>query len=187
MSDYVRYESWIKKNHLTISDNLTNMLAGYATVSYSYENHFTLNVNGRFDASNKFGSRSNEKFFPDWSDSGMWNGKENLLKNVEFVSNLQLRASFGIQGNMLDDQSPNLIIRKAKPRIDDGSASCRICRPAPYRIRCSKARSNILTDAGETGCPGFWKSFLFVVSGPRFVGRRPVQGSEVLRLDPGDP
>ena len=42
----------------------------------------------------------------------MWNGKENLLKNVEFVSNLQLRASFGIQGNMLDDQSPNLIIRK---------------------------------------------------------------------------
>ena len=29
LSDYVRYESWIKKNHLTISDNLTNMLAGY--------------------------------------------------------------------------------------------------------------------------------------------------------------
>ena len=72
-----------------------------------------MNVNGRFDASKKsVGSRSNEQFLPVWSVSGMWNGKENLLKNVEFVSNLQLRASFGIQGNMLDDQSPNLIIRK---------------------------------------------------------------------------
>lgn len=145
LSDYVRYESWIKKNHLTISDNLTNMLAGYATVSYSYENHFTLNVNGRFDASNKFGSRSNEKFLPVWSVSGMWNGKENLLKNVEFVSNLQLRASFGIQGNMLDDQSPNLIIRKGTIDANYGQNISNVERFPNPNLRWEQTNSLNLT------------------------------------------
>lgn len=112
LEDFPGYARWLKNNHPVISENLTNMLAGYATFSYSYQNHFTLNVNARFDASNKFGSRSNEKFLPVWSLSGMWNGKENLLKDVHFISNLQLRASLGLQGNMLDDQSPNLIIRQ---------------------------------------------------------------------------
>ena len=71
-----------------------------------------MNVNGRFDASNKFGSRSNERFLPVWSVSGSWNLQENILRNVEFISELRLRGSFGIQGNMLEDQSPNLIIKQ---------------------------------------------------------------------------
>ena len=69
-------------------------------------------MNGRFDASNKFGSRSNERFLPVWSVSGSWNLQENILRNVEFISELRLRGSFGIQGNMLEDQSPNLIIKQ---------------------------------------------------------------------------
>ena len=121
------------------------MLAGYATVSYSYENHFTLNVNGRFDASNKFGSRSNEKFLPVWSVSGMWNGKENLLKNVEFVSNLQLRASFGIQGNMLDDQSPNLIIRKGTIDANYGQNISNVERFPNPNLRWEQTNSLNLT------------------------------------------
>ena len=34
------------------------------------------------------------------------------MRNVEFISELRLRGSFGIQGNMLEDQSPNLIIKQ---------------------------------------------------------------------------
>lgn len=49
-------------------------------------------MNGRFDASNKFGSRSNERFLPVWSVSGNWNLQENILKNVKFISELRLRG-----------------------------------------------------------------------------------------------
>lgn len=63
-------------------------------------------------ASNKFGSRSNEKLLPVWSVSGTWDMKANLLKNVHWIDVLSPRASFGYQGNMLDSQTPELIIKK---------------------------------------------------------------------------
>lgn len=36
---------------------LTNQLSLYLSLTYGYREYFTLNVNGRTDASNKFGSR----------------------------------------------------------------------------------------------------------------------------------
>lgn len=45
----------------TITDNLTNLIGAYITLTYSYQNLFSINANTRYDGSNKFGSRSNEK------------------------------------------------------------------------------------------------------------------------------
>ncbi|MDE6451929.1 MAG: TonB-dependent receptor, partial [Odoribacter sp.] len=73
-------------------------------------NYFTLNVNGRTDASNKFGSRSNERLLPVWSASGMWNIRETFLMETSWVSDFRLRLSYGMQGNMLDGQTPNMLI-----------------------------------------------------------------------------
>lgn len=112
LDSYPFYKSWLAKSHRTLTHGISHQLSGYFVMSYSYYNHFTLNLNGRFDVSNKFGSRSNERLLPVWSVSGNWNLQENLLKNVEFISEFRLRSSFGIQGNMLDTQSPNLIIRQ---------------------------------------------------------------------------
>ena len=112
LDDYPWYKDWLNQNHRSIAHGISHQISGYFVLSYSYQNHFTLNVNGRFDASNKFGSRSNERFLPVWSVSGNWNLQENILKNVKFISELRLRGSFGIQGNMLEDQSPNLIIKQ---------------------------------------------------------------------------
>ena len=72
------------------------------------------NINGRIDGSNSFGDRSNDKFLPIWSLSGRWNIKENILKNVNWVNNLSLRASYGFQGNMLAQESPRLIIQRGE-------------------------------------------------------------------------
>ena len=110
LDDYPWYKDWLNQNHRSIAHGISHQISGYFVLSYSYQNHFTLNVNGRFDASNKFGSRSNERFLPVWSVSGNWNLQENILTNVKFISELRLRGSFGIQGNMLEDQSPHLII-----------------------------------------------------------------------------
>ena len=112
LDEYPEYKKRLNKNHRSLSHGISHQISGYFVLSYSYRNHFTLNLNGRFDASNKFGSRSNERFLPVWSVSGSWNLQENILKNVEFISELRLRGSFGIQGNMLEDQSPNLIIKQ---------------------------------------------------------------------------
>ena len=105
-------DNWLNVNHRSRTHSINHELSGYVTLGYSYKQHFTLNANARTDASNAFGSRANEKLLPIWSVSGMWNAKENLLRNVKWVSNFALRASYGLQGNMQEDQSPNLIIRQ---------------------------------------------------------------------------
>lgn len=112
LEDYPHYQKWINQNHRTIGHGINKEISGYLTLTYSYYDYFSLNVNGRFDASNKFGSRSNERFLPIWSTSGMWNLKETFLKESKVFSNIRLRASYGIQGNMLEDQSPNLILKQ---------------------------------------------------------------------------
>ncbi|SKB95327.1 TonB-linked outer membrane protein, SusC/RagA family [Sphingobacterium nematocida] len=108
---FPRYRDWINKNHTNLNENLTRTVSGYGVLSYSYKTYFSLNANSRFDISNKFGSRSNERLLPVWSVSGNSNFKQILFKDIDFINTFSTRASFGIQGNMLDDQSPNFIMR----------------------------------------------------------------------------
>ncbi|MEY8594026.1 SusC/RagA family TonB-linked outer membrane protein [Butyricimonas hominis] len=109
---YPFYAKWLNENHRTLKHGISHAVSGYLTLSYSYGNHFTIYVNGRCDFSNKFGSQSNDNFLPIWAISGSWNLKENVLKTWNFVDEVRFRASFGYQGNMLEDQSPNLIIKQ---------------------------------------------------------------------------
>ncbi len=111
-TDYPHYATWLAKNVPTSTDNLTNMLSEYATVSYSYRNYFTVNANARMDGSNKFGDQSNNTFLPIWSVSGSYNLSEHETLQTEWIDYIRLKASFGYQGNMLDDQSPVMIIEK---------------------------------------------------------------------------
>ena len=112
VASYPLYASWLAENHRTLTATRTNKLSGYLTLTYSYGSYFTLNANGRFDASNQFGSRSNEKLLPVWSVSGMFNAKEVFLSKVDKVNELRMRVSYGKTGNMVDGQTPNLLIKQ---------------------------------------------------------------------------
>lgn len=109
---YPDYAIWLAEHVPSISDNLTNMLSGYATLSYSYYNYFTANVNGRVDGSNKFGDQSNDKFLPIWSASAAYNFSEHEALKTDWIDLMSLKLSFGYQGNMLDSESPVMIIKK---------------------------------------------------------------------------
>ena len=109
---YPSYAEWLANNNPTIIDNLTNVISYYLSLSYSYKNYFTLNVNGRVDGSNKFGNQSNDKFLPIWSLSGNYNFSEHFKQLASWIDYMSLKVSYGYQGNMLDDQSPVLLIQK---------------------------------------------------------------------------
>ncbi len=112
LDSYPLYKNWLAEGHRTLSAAKTNTLSGYLTVAYDYNRLFTVSLNGRFDASNKFGSRSNEKFLPVWSVSGRWGVKETLFKDSKVVDNWIFRMSYGKTGNMLDNETPNMLIRR---------------------------------------------------------------------------
>lgn len=110
--EYSKYLSWLSSNFPGIQDNLTNLLSGYFTATYSYDNRYTLNFNTRMDGSNQFGSRSNEKLLPIWSISGRWDIGNEFWKDNANVNELALKLSYGKQGNMLDNQTSKMIIQK---------------------------------------------------------------------------
>lgn len=111
-SEYTEYFNWVIGNNPTYTKSLTNTVSAYLTLTYSYKDRYILNVNTRADWSNAFGSRSNEKLFPVWSFSGRWNMTNDIVKNVSWINNLALRVSYGIQGNMQNNQPTRLIIKK---------------------------------------------------------------------------
>lgn len=115
LEKYPRYRIWTQSLEArgVRSDQKTNWVSGYASVSYGYKDLYLLNANMRIDASNKFGTKSNDKLSPIWSLSGRWNIKEDILKSVNWVNSLSVRGSFGYQGNMLDTESSELVIQKA--------------------------------------------------------------------------
>lgn len=111
-TEFSQYYTWMSGNVPTITDEKTNLVSAYATLSYTYDNLFTLNANTRYDGSNKFGSRSNEKLLPIWSVSGNAHLLDIFKADVSWIDFLTLKASYGEQGNMLDDQTPVMVIKK---------------------------------------------------------------------------
>ena len=112
---YPDYDNWLKTNSAAkgiLTHNLTRQVGLVGTLFYAYKDAYIFNANMRIDGSNKFGDASNEKLNPIWSVSGRWNIHENLLSNKWWINTLALKASFGYQGNMSAQDSPNLIVQR---------------------------------------------------------------------------
>jgi TonB-linked SusC/RagA family outer membrane protein len=73
-------------------------LSYFGTADYDYDARFGFAASLRRDASYKF--VGNNKWGTFWSLAGRWNiNKESFMKNVTFVKDLKLRASYGTTGN----------------------------------------------------------------------------------------
>lgn len=84
----------------------------YGTLSYTYDRKYTLYGSIRYDGSDLFGVDPKYRYLPIYSVSAAWNAKEeNFFKNVEAISNLRLRASYGLQGNIDKNTSPKIVGR----------------------------------------------------------------------------
>lgn len=82
-------------------------LSYFSTVSYTLNHKYTLFGSLRYDGSNLFGVDPKYKYLPLWSLSAAWNvNREEFMKNVDWLSNFKIRASYGLQGNIDKETSP---------------------------------------------------------------------------------
>lgn len=94
----------------TITDNVKNYVSWLGFASYSYKGKAMLNGNIRMDGSNQFGDNPKYRFLPVWSVSGRYIlTEEGFLQNHPVLSYLALRASYGLQGNVDKNTSPDLV------------------------------------------------------------------------------
>lgn len=70
----------------------------FARINYSYANKYYLQILARRDGSSKFGPENKYGYFP--AASASWYiSQEDFLKNSSVISNLKLRASYGLVGS----------------------------------------------------------------------------------------
>lgn len=104
------YDNDLARGAETILNKINNKLSEYFSVAYTFDDRYVMNVNGRMDASNRFGQDTNHRFEPTWSVGAKWRAaNEKFMQGQQIVNNLDVYASFGYQGNAVESVSPYLI------------------------------------------------------------------------------
>ncbi|MEO5563895.1 MAG: SusC/RagA family TonB-linked outer membrane protein, partial [Chitinophagaceae bacterium] len=74
------------------------LMSFFATAQYSFKEKYILGINFRADGSSRFATNHRWGYFP--GAAAAWRiSKESFLQNSKIISDLKLRASFGISGN----------------------------------------------------------------------------------------
>jgi TonB-linked SusC/RagA family outer membrane protein len=115
---YYRSEGWQASNQEFISDSFSfwnlgggsnfqspssnlskwTLASWYGRLNYNFDDKYLLTFTGRYDGSSRFGKNNKWAFFP--SGAIGWNiSNEPFLEDSDLLSNLKLRASYGITGN----------------------------------------------------------------------------------------
>lgn len=97
----------------TNTNSHSRVASFFGTASYTFDNRYVANFNIRSDGANKFGSNPKYRWLPTWSVAGKW-----ILTNEKFLQDfaatgnmISVRGSYGVQGNIHDDATPNLILQ----------------------------------------------------------------------------
>jgi TonB-linked SusC/RagA family outer membrane protein len=76
----------------------TELSSFYGRVNYKFSNKYLITLNARYDGSSRFAKNNKWAFFP--SGAVAWNvAEESFMEDAEKISQLKLRASYGVTGN----------------------------------------------------------------------------------------
>ena len=127
-------------------------LSYFMTASYTYAERYTFFGSLRYDGSNLFGVAKKYKYLPLWSVSGAWNvSQEAFLEDADWLSNLKLRASYGIQGNVDKNTSPYIVGSWGTTSIlpDNNEQTITVTSPPNQNLRWEKTSNwNVGVDMG---------------------------------------
>ena len=94
----------------TIVDREANFLSYYGSLTYSFDERYVVTGSLRSDASNRFGQDRKHRYLPVWATGIRWNvHNEPWMAKQSWLSELNLRASYGWQGNVAENVGPDLI------------------------------------------------------------------------------
>ncbi len=105
--------STVKYGDVQSSATNYTLMSYLARANYMYDNRFVITLNARADGSSKLGANHKWGFFP--SASAAWIiSNEKFMKNQTTISNLKIRAGYGVTGNQ-DAISPYNSLKLMSP------------------------------------------------------------------------
>jgi len=129
----------------TFRDN--RFVSVYANSSYEYDNRFILSGSARMDQTNFFGTNPKYRYKPNWSIGGTYKLSQEKFFHVPWIDKLNLRGSYGINGNISLKQGPYLLITPGTYSAIVGNVYYSISSPPNNDLRWERTRiTNIGTD-----------------------------------------
>jgi TonB-linked SusC/RagA family outer membrane protein len=95
---YKKLESAASKVDATSASSEFSFLSYFLRANYKFNDKYLLALSGRYDGSSRFGENNRYGFFPAVS-AGWIMTEEHFLDNVNWLSFLKLKASYGLTGN----------------------------------------------------------------------------------------
>jgi TonB-linked SusC/RagA family outer membrane protein len=103
------------------SDYQWSMNSYYARFNYNIDEKYLFTATGRYDGSSKFGANNKYAFFP--SIGAAWRvSQENFLIDNKKISNLKVRASYGLSGNQEIGQYQSISQIQPNTTVLDGAS-----------------------------------------------------------------
>ena len=78
----------------------------YGNLAYTYNDRYTATASIRVDQSNLWGTDPKVQYKPLWSVGGLWRVDRESFFNLSWVDRLNLRLTYGINGNIPKDTGP---------------------------------------------------------------------------------
>lgn len=106
---YPTYDEIYGDSYITNGNRFTQFtnrfVSVYGNASYTYGNRYTISASARRDASNIFGVATNQRWVPLWSAGLLWKIDHESFYHVNWLSQLNLRLTYGVSGNTAPNES----------------------------------------------------------------------------------
>lgn len=128
-------------------------VAAFTNMGYSYKGKYVFNGTVRIDGSNKLGEATSARYLPTWNVSGKWNMmEEEFMKNVSWISALNLRATYGLTASMGRATNSKVILMSetsTAPFVSERQTALRIASNENSKLTWEKQyETNIGVDLG---------------------------------------
>lgn len=143
--DYRILRQMIESNFPYFAMNKTRdrFAAFYANVDYSYDSRYVAAATFRYDGSNALGAKASARWLPTYNISGKWNVmNERFMKDVKWIDQLSLRASYGLTASMPSSANSSVILRNSntnRPFTDEIESIIQISSLANSELTWEKA------------------------------------------------
>ncbi|MEP5611746.1 MAG: SusC/RagA family TonB-linked outer membrane protein [Cyclobacteriaceae bacterium] len=88
-------------DYFGLSEERDRFIGWFINGGYSYKSKYVANFTFRYDGSNQLGKSQQARFLPTYNVSGAWNAyNENFINRLPVISDLRVRATYGVSGNL---------------------------------------------------------------------------------------
>lgn len=119
----------------------------YGNGSYEFDSRYLISGSIRLDLTNFFGTDPDYRYKPLWSVGATWKLGEEKFFSVSWIDRLNIRGSYGINGNISLSEGPFLILSAGSYQNMTGGVSYGVASPPNNQLRWEKtATTNIGAD-----------------------------------------